>query len=251
MVWALLALLIVSTAGALDDGGDHLSHALKFTLDLSLSKAQEDAVVDSLLMSEDGAALAEAVASLSRRHNSEPSQRAVAELLALIDRPPAAASATAAPIDGELVAALQQRDWPRAQLLLGSDHAAAGRPLADPALAVGDEPALAYILRREAELPILSRKSAAIATARALCERGADAAGRGRDGVPPLVLAARFRDAALCRCIVTQQRQSADQAAALLELLDYGRNRGWSVALSRSLIVVPAGGGTQSLGDTL
>jgi ankyrin repeat protein len=245
-----LALLLLAPPVAVDGGGEGLSVALKFTLDLQLSKAQEDAVVDKLLgeSAAGSASLADAVAALSRRHDSAASPRAAEELLALVERP-----AAPEPINSELTAALKQRDWPRAQALLGSAEKRERRPLTEPsALAVGDEPALAYVLRREAALPILSRTSAAIATARTLCERGVDAAKRGRDGVAPLVLAARFRDADLCRCIVTQQQADdhRDQAAALLELLDYGRNRGWCVALSRSLMVVPAGGGSRSAFST-
>ena len=62
-----------------------------------------------------------------------------------------------------------------------------------------------------------------------------------------LVIAARFRDAALCRCILAQQqpKPTSGEAAALgmLELLDHSRNRGWSVAVSRSILVLAAGGG--------
>ena len=190
-----LALLLLAPPVAVDGGGEGLSVALKFTLDLQLSKAQEDAVVDKLLgeSAAGSASLADAVAALSRRHDSAASPRAAEELLALVERP-----AAPEPINSELTAALKQRDWPRAQALLGSAEKRERRPLTEPsALAVGDEPALAYVLRREAALPILSRTSAAIATARTLCERGVDAAKRGRDGVAPLVLAARFRDADL------------------------------------------------------
>ncbi len=196
-------------------------------------------------MSEDASALVVKVAALASRHENVPSPVAAAELLALVEQP-----AAPLPIDNELVAALRQRDWAHAQELLSSAAGSERRPLAGPgALVVDDEPALAYLLRREAALPILSRKSGAIATAQALCERGVDV-GRGRDGVPPLVYAARFRDASLCRCIVAKHQSSSDRALALLELLDYGRNRGWSVALSRSLMVVPAGGGSRAAFDT-
>jgi hypothetical protein len=90
-----------------------------------------------------------------------------------------------------------------------------------------------------------------------LCERGADVstpAWVDKEGaVLPLVLAVRFREAALCRCILAQQQtgHTPDEAAALgmLELLDHARNRGWSVAVSRSLLVLPAGGGSRHAFD--
>ena len=66
---AALALALLLLLVAVDGGGEGLSVALKFTLDLQLSKAQEDAVVDKLLgeSAAGSASLADAVAALVRR----------------------------------------------------------------------------------------------------------------------------------------------------------------------------------------
>lgn len=255
-----------------------LDLALKFTLDLEgLSHQQEDTIIDALLLprrsgvaaggvgsAEQHEAFRTALIGVARRHAGVASAAATAEVIALLNAglDPVAANVdddveVPSPLDTELTTALRQGELHRALALLEST-----RPLSEPAaLAVDGEPALAQVLRREAERPILSRTKAAATTALRLCERGVDVSSPVRvdkEGlVPPLVLAARFRDAALCHCILTAQLQrppditvspattgvAALAAQALLELLDHGRNRGWSIAISRSLLLLPAAAG--------
>jgi hypothetical protein len=183
----VLHVLRVQPSSGVEPDQAGLDAALKFTLDLQslIGTQQQDALIDALLLprrtagadplrqqEEDG--FRAAMIGLARRHGGAASPAAAAEVITLLERGPAAAAlqpsrgtSTPAtplaapavrddsPIDAEFAAALREGDLERMKTLLRGTRslAAAG------ALAVGGEPALALVLRREAERPILSRSA--------------------------------------------------------------------------------------------
>jgi hypothetical protein len=244
--------------------GPAVDLALKLILDLGglLNQPQQDQLIDDVLgitppvagatanlprthpSGGPSSARRDAIIDVARRHGGVASDRAALELAAIVGGEAIASEYGPRAIDGELASALEADDIDAALSLLRSS-----RPLETAAaLHVRGEPALAYVLRREAERPILSRRQTALDLALALCYTGVDVSApveiqRSTGKVAPLVLAARFRDAKLCDCILRRAWNPSSAAKALLELVNHGRHRGWSVALSRSLILLPAGGG--------
>eukprot|EP01052_Picozoa_sp_SAG31_P016765 SAG31_NODE_1123_length_9787_cov_5.258877_9_plen_489_part_00 len=244
-------------AAMLQQTDGSLSRALKFALDLPLTTAEEDSVVDRIF--------AEAVESTDPRRSEKTSRSGFRELVARVaDRyggvPSNAAAAEVvallAPreIDaGDLVNALSRNDFREAASLLAEFSGPDVK-----SITVDGQSAVAYVLQQQAAVPILARTGDAIECAYTLCAKGIGhmAPMEVDNHLQPLVLAAQFRHAELCDCIrQRQQEQDLIQDVkiahqALLGLLTYSKNRGWGVAVARSLLLVPAGGGSSKAFQT-